>query len=261
MRKKLEMTKMSLKSILVLLVIVTSSGCEENNPSAQEVLNKAITIHGFDKSNDLDVSFEFRNKFFEADLSSMSNVLKRVTRDANRTVEDIIDDDSFIHKIDNQIVPLDSESLGRNLNDTRSVIYFALLPYGVNQGAISKELMPSIKIKGEPYYKVEVTYGKNGGGGDFENVFVYWIHKKNYTVDYLAYSYYINGGGVRFREAYNQREVNGIRFQDYVNYTLDKDFPAHELDYAFQTGQLKEISRIELENVSVVKETLFSQIK
>ena len=58
---------------------------------------------------------------------------------------------------------------------------------------------------------------------------------------------------MRFREAINQREVNGIRFQDYINYTIGKDFPAHELDYAFQTGQLKEISRIELDDVVVKK--------
>ena len=101
------------------------------------------------------------------------------------------------------------------------------------------------------YYKVEVTYGKNGGGKNFENIFVYWINQKTHAIDYLAYSYYINGGGVRFREAYNQREVNGVLFQDYINYTIDSDFPAHELDYAFQTDQLREISRIELENVQV----------
>lgn len=253
MRRKLRMTKINPNSILLVFMLIASSSCEVKSPSAQEVLDKAILKHGFNIENEFDVSFEFRNQRFEADLSAMSNVLRRVTKEANKTVEDIIDDDSFIHRVDNQEVALDSEVSWRYSSDTRSVIYFALLPYGANEGAISKELMPSIKIKGEPYYKVEVTYGNNGGGKDFENVFVYWIHQKNFTVDYLAYSYYINGGGVRFREAYNQREVNGVRFQDYINYTIEKDFPAHELDYAFQTGQLKEISRIELGEIQVKK--------
>ena len=96
-----------------------------------------------------------------------------------------------------------------------------------------------------------MTYGKTGGGEDFENVYVYWIHQHNFTLDYFAYAFNIDGGGVRFREAYNKREINGILFQDYINYTIDKDFPVQELDYAYQTGQLVYVSDIKLENIKV----------
>jgi hypothetical protein len=253
MRSNFYMGKIRVNNVFLLLLILASSSCEVKKPSAQEVLNKAIAKHGFDTKKELDVTFEFRNKFFEADLSGASNLMRRVIKEGDQTIEDIIENDSFLHKVNNEIVLLDSELSLISSSDMRSVIYFALLPYGANDGAINKELMPSIKVKGESYYKVEVTYGNNGGGKRFENVFVYWIHQKNFTVDYLAYSYYVNGGGVRFREAYNQREIKGVRFQDYINYTIDKDFPAHELDYAFESGQLKEISRIELENISVSK--------
>jgi hypothetical protein len=247
------MTRINPSSLFFLVLVISTSSCEIKKPTAQEVLDKAIARHGFDITNDFEVEFEFRNNHFQANLSDMSYVLKRVSKDDNQVIEDVISGESLVHKVNNEPVKLDSEKMWQTSSDTRSVVYFALLPYGANDGAISKQLMPSIKIKGEPYYKVEVTYKNNGGGENFENVFVYWIHQKNYTVDYLAYSYFINGGGVRFREAINQREVNGIRFQDYVNYTIGKDFPAHELDYAFQTGQLKEISRIVLDDVVVKK--------
>ena len=69
-------------------------------------------------------------------------------------------------------------------------------------------------------------------------------------MDYLAYSFQVNGGGVRFREAYNPRTVGGIRFQDYVNYKHEnKDFPVQQLDQAFLNKELKELSRIELKNI------------
>jgi hypothetical protein len=247
------MARINPSGLFFLVLVISASSCEVKKPTAQEVLDKAITRHGFDIENEFEVEFDFRNNHFEANLSAQSYVLKRVSKDDNQVIEDVISGESLVHKVNNELVRLDSEKMWRTSSDTRSVVYFALLPFSANEGAISKHLMASLKIKGEPYYKVEVTYKNNGGGEDFENVFVYWIHKKHFTVDYLAYSYYVNGGGVRFREAINQREVNGVRFQDYINYTIDKDFPAHELDYAFQTGQLKEISRIVLDDVVVKK--------
>lgn len=240
-------------SLFLLVLVASTYSCEMEKPTAQEVLDKAIARHGFDIENNFEVGFEFRNSHFEANFSDMSYVLKRISKDDNQVVEDIINGESLVHKVNDELVKLDSEKMWQASSDTRSVVHFALLPYGANNGAISKQLMPSIKIKGEPYYKVEVTYMNNGVGENFENVFVYWIHKKHFTVDYLAYSYFINGGGVRFREAINPREISGIRFQDYINYTIGKDFPAHELDYAFQTGQLEAISRIELDDVVVKK--------
>uniref|UniRef100_UPI004047410F DUF6503 family protein n=1 Tax=Roseivirga sp. TaxID=1964215 RepID=UPI004047410F len=247
------MARINPNSVFLLMLIISASSCEMKKPTAQEVLDKAIARHGFDSVKDFQVGFDFRSDHFEANLSDLTYELKRVSRSNNEVIEDVINGETFVHKVNNKLVSLDSEKMWRTSSDTRSVIYFALLPYGANDGAMNKQLMPSISIKGEPYFKVEVTYGDNGGGKDFENVFVYWIHQKHFTVDYLAYSYFINGGGVRFREAINPREINGIRFQDYVNYTIAKDFPAHELDYAFQTGQLKEISRIELKDVVVMK--------
>ena len=37
-------------------------------------------------------------------------------------------------------------------------------------------------------------------------------------MDHLAYSYETDGGGVSFRKGHNFRELNGMRFADYVNF-------------------------------------------
>ena len=71
-------------------------------------------------------------------------------------------------------------------------------------------------------------------------------------MDYLAYSYETDGGGIRFRAAYNPREINGLRFQDYVNYKPQGlDVALKDLDYLYEQGSLIEVSKIELENVKV----------
>lgn len=154
--------------------------------------------------------------------------------------------------IDQKEIKLNSEDMQTYRTATNSVIYFALLPFNLDDPVVNRQLMRSVEIKGEPYYKVEITYGEmEGEKEDFESVYIYWIHKEKFTMDYLAYSFNINGGGVRFREAYNAREVEGIRFQDYRNYTIDEDYPAQELDYAFVTNKLHLVSDIKLENIKV----------
>tara|TARA_R110000796_G_scaffold252596_1_gene388433 strand:+ start:81509 stop:82285 length:777 start_codon:yes stop_codon:yes gene_type:complete len=247
-----KMIRVNPSVFFVLVYVMASSSCSVNEPTAQQILNTAIQKHGYKSGEALEIEFDFRGSYYNARISDKGDVYKRVSHKNGNEIEDILTSNTYIRRVNQKEVKVKEDSLSNILaGDTRSVVYFALLPYAANRDVISKHLMPSIKIKDESYYKVEVTYGKNGGGKNFENIFVYWINQKTHAIDYLAYSYYINGGGVRFREAYNQREVNGVLFQDYINYTIDSDFPAHELDYAFQTDQLREISRIELENVQV----------
>ena len=99
---------------------------------------------------------------------------------------------------------------------------------------------------------VKVTFNEQNGGDDFEDVFLYWVHKEKYTIDFLAYEFHTNGGGLRFREAYNERNVNGIRFADYKNYKpLDPKTGLYELEEAYKKGTLKLLSQIDLENIYV----------
>jgi hypothetical protein len=71
-------------------------------------------------------------------------------------------------------------------------------------------------------------------------------------MDYMAYSYHTDGGGVRMREVRAAQEVGGIRFQDYINLkAANKDTPLDSMQYLYEKGALEKLSEINLENIRV----------
>lgn len=233
-----------------LLVSLLSCGTAKEEMTADQVVRKAIATHGGEYYDNMLVEFDFRNRHFKARIEEGEYVYERTFRSDDGWVKDVYENDSFKRTINEREVRLSWENKRTYQNATNSVVYFALLPFHLDDPVINRQLMRSVKIKNEPYYKVEVTFGA-GGGENFESAYIYWIHKENFTVDFFAYSFNINGGGVRFREATTIHVVNGVRFQDYNNYTISEDYPAHELDYAFEQGKLELVSEINLENILV----------
>jgi hypothetical protein len=77
-------------------------------------------------------------------------------------------------------------------------------------------------------------------------VYIYWFHATRHTLDYLAYSFLVNNGGARFREAIQPRVVSGVLFLDYINYKpTSETYALATLDSLFEAGQLEVLSRIE----------------
>ncbi|UJH91207.1 hypothetical protein LZ575_21865 [Antarcticibacterium sp. 1MA-6-2] len=137
-------------------------------------------------------------------------------------------------------------------SSVNSVHYFAHLPYGLNDRAVNKKLVGDAIIKGEPYHELKITFQQEGGGADHHDEFLYWIHKEKFTIDYFAYKFIVNDGGIRFRVAYNPRIIEGIRFVDYENYILhDPVVKLENLDELYEQGKLEMLSTIEKEIVEV----------
>jgi hypothetical protein len=173
--------------------------------------------------------------------------------DGKDSVFDLLTNNSFERFINNRNVRLVDSMIPKYSASVNSVHYFSVLPFGLNDKAVNKELLGEEKIKNKDYYKIKVSFNEKGGGEDFEDVFVYWVDKKMFKVDYLAYSYNEEGGvGVRFREAYNERFINGLRFVDYNNFkTESHTIELIDLGNAFEKNKLKLLSKIELKNVEV----------
>ncbi|WP_369826875.1 DUF6503 family protein [Gilvibacter sp. SZ-19] len=222
--------------------------------TAGQIVDRAIEYHGgplFEKS---EIEFKFRDYqyrslqeggAFTLDRISYNDAIGKITdRVTNAGYTQVLNDEFEMNIVDSMKVKF--------TNSVNSVHYFARLPYGLNAPAVEKKLIGTDSIKGRAYHEVEVRFKQEGGGVDFQDVFMYWFDTETGAMDYLAYSYETDGGGIRFRAAYNPREINGLRFQDYVNYKPQGlDVALKDLDYLYEQGSLIEVSKIELENVKV----------
>ena len=223
-----------------------------SQPDAQEIVDRAIARHGGDSFESVEIEFDFRDRHYKALHDGGRYRYERSWTDSMGLVHDVLTNDGFSRKVNNQPSEVTDEYAKKYANSVNGVIYFALLPYRLNDPAVIKKYVGDSMIKGEPYYEVQVSFQEEKGGDDHDDIFIYWIHQDTYQMDYLAYEYQRDEGGSRFREAYNQREVGGILFADYVNY--EGPYPTDSLanfDELFEQGKLEELSVIETENVEV----------
>ena len=167
-------------------------------------------------------------------------------------IVDVKSKNGFQRFINGELVQIPDSKANSYANSVNSVHYFAYLPYGLNDPAVKKEYLGEIIIKDKNYHKVKITFDQENGGEDFDDVYIYWFNTNTFKPDYLAYEFHDGKGGLRFREAYNERFVNGIRFVDYKNLEpIEEGKSIYEIDSLFIKGKLKLLSKIELKKIVV----------
>ncbi len=220
--------------------------------SAKEIIDKAIEQAGGSRYDNAIIHFTFRDKLYRSKRNDGAYELERTVNSFEGAILDVVSNSGLKRTVENCPVTIADSLITRISDGVNSVHYFATLPYGLNAPAVHKKLVTEGVVKGEKYYKIKVTFDKEGGGTDYEDEFLYWIHQERFTVDYLAYKYAVNGGGIRFREAYNPRVINGIRFVDYNNYKpANLNVSLSDLDNLFNKERLELLSKIELKDVFV----------
>jgi hypothetical protein len=240
-------------TLYLFFFLTATISCKSNQqPDAQQIVEEAIATHGGARYDRGVVSFKLRDRQYRALRDGGAFVYSRTFTDSTgQRVHDVLRNSGFTRTVNGVEVELPEEKQKAYAASVNSVIYFALLPYFLNDAAVQKAYIGEATIKGEPYHKVKVTFAQEGGGESYEDVYVYWFHQQRHTMDYLAYSFKEDGGETRFRQAINSRTINGIRFQDYVNYTSKEDLPLENYDRAFEAGKLEKVSDIVLEEVQV----------
>jgi hypothetical protein len=247
-----KLERMKLLSVIVLTFLFLSCKEEQKPLTAQNIVDKAIQVACNGNCDQAKIEFTFRDNNYVSTRKNGLYTLEKTQLDSTGLLHDILNNNGFKRFKNDTLVTLVDSVKTSLIESVNSVHYFAQLPYGLNAPAVRKELVGEATIKGKDYYEVEVRFSEEGGGTDFEDVFMYWINKEEYTVDYLAYKYAVNGGGVRFREAYNPRVINGIRFVDYNNFKPDSiEVELTNLDQLFEEGKLQLLSKIEIENMGV----------
>jgi hypothetical protein len=237
----------------VLLLFIWS--CENKASSSQkktsihkgqEVIDQAIIAHGQHLFENATLSFLFRDKQYSARRSDAEYIYTRSFKNGSALIEDtLINSTDFSRKKNDVSIEIEKEWAEKYSRSINSVLYFFQLPYLLNDLAVKKIDQGIKQIKGENYYQIKVSFQIENGGEDFEDEYLYWIDVNTFEIDYLAYNYITDGGGVRFRSAINKRRVNGLLVQDYINYApLNKKIPLSSLITEFEKGALIERSRI-----------------
>ena len=243
-----------LRYTFFLGVLISITSCAVKEPTALSIIDKSIDSAGGELYQNAEITFDFRDHSYRVKRQNGLFEMSRFTYlSEDSTINDFVYNYGYKRFLNDSMISVPDSMAPRYKASVNSVIYFACLPYGLNDHAVEKSLIGRKEINGISYYKIRVTFKEQGGGEDFQDQFIYWVNPENYNIDFLAYEYFSDGGGLRFRQAFNSREVSGIRFNDYINFKpkTDLDVNLDNIDDHFIAGDLEELSRIQTENVSV----------
>lgn len=236
--------------IFVLLIFCISCKNKAKALSAQEVVDYAIIQSGVDKLNNSILEFDFRNIHYKAKRNRGVFELIRVLNQDSLLINDILSNNGFIREINNKEVVLPDSMKIKYSESVNSVHYFSKLPLGLNDIAVIKETLPAIKIKGKKFYKIKITFQQENGGTDFDDEFIYWFEKNTFRLKYIAYTFHVNGGGMRFREVTKEQIIKGVKFLNYNNYKPNKvSIKLEDIDKEFNSNRLEKLSEINMENI------------
>ena len=243
-----------MKKIALLAMLISFMACKnEDKPlTADGIIDKAIEKAGGELYKKANIEFVFRKNTYTSSRNDGEFEFTRTLKDSIGAVKDVLNNDGLKRYREGREVELSDSLAGVYSESVNSVHYFVQLPFGLDDPAVQKELVGEDSIAGKPYYEIRVTFKQEGGGADHEDIYMYWVNKENFTIDYLAYRFYVNDGGIRFRVAVDPRTKNGIRFVDYLNYKTDElSTPLEELDELYEAGKLEKVSEIKNEILKV----------
>ena len=229
-------------------ILISNAESQKKETKASTIINEAITAHGGELYNQAAYSFIFRNHKYRF-INNKDQFSYSVNYNGKNDTLDIMTNETFERRINGTKVVLSSKEENKYRNKLNSVIYFATLPYKLKDSSVNTKFIETRTIKDLYYDVIEVTFNQEGGGEDYDDEFYYWINQETKKIDYLAYNYRVNNGGVRFRSAYNKRVIGGITFQDYINWKASVGTPLKELPSLYEQNKLTELSRIVTERV------------
>ncbi len=245
--------------LFILLAGFTTSCTQSENRdknlelTAQNIVDQSIEFHGLDALNNARIAYAFRNFDYSYDRENgLFTYTRTQTDSAGREITDSLSNDGLNRYIDGKYTELDAEKDSAYSSSVNSVHYFTFLPYNLNDEAVVKEYLGTTEIKDKTYHELKVTFQQEGGGDDYRDIYLYWFDTDDFRMDYLAYQFFVDGGGMRFRAVLNSTRIEGILFQNYINYKPASDtVDFMMINELFNDGELLEVSRIINENIEV----------
>ncbi|WP_245850445.1 DUF6503 family protein [Longimonas halophila] len=243
------------------LLVVGGSGCTASAPdpatNMEAYLDTVIAAHGGDRLDRAVVTFTFRGDAFTLRRNDGQFRYERATTDSlGRSVVEGLTNTDVYRVVEGDTLTLSPDEQSTVATAVNSVAYFALLPYPLQDPSVQATYAGPDTIQNTAYHRVAVSFDE-GGGKDYEDVFLYWFAQDTHAMDYLAYAFGVGGPpedqGTRFREAFNVRTVNGVRWADYHNYRDAALGPDALSAYpqAWTDGAVERVSTVALRDISV----------
>ncbi len=218
---------------------------------AEQWILDAIEAHGGALYSSAHYQFKFRGKTYEFQNDGSDYNYHLIEQKENgEEWKHTLSNGAFSLTVNSDIIELSDKKENSYKEALNSVIYFATLPSKLSDEAVIADNKGETLINDTSYQLIAVQFEKENGGKDFKDMYLYWINQSTKKIDYLAYSFHDKEeSGSRFRKAYNRRVVDGITFQDYINYKGEPGIDLYQLAKLYERGELEELSRIETENV------------
>ncbi len=236
-------------------ILIIMSSCKTNE--AQRIVDTSIKYHGSAAFRSGKMEFVFRERTYSSSRTNGEFIYTRTFEDSTGLVEDVYTNTSFSRKINGQDIPITDEQKRKFSNSINSVIYFASLPEGLNDKAVVKKYFGHDTIENKLYHCVEISFTQEGGGQDHDDVFYYWFDGEDKSLDFFAYSYHTDGGGIRFRKAINPRKIGKINIQDYLNYKpaddIEKSVELNQILNLYKANKLEVLSEIITEDFTFIR--------
>ncbi|MTB51517.1 DUF6503 family protein [Lewinella sp. W8] len=216
-------------------------------PQAERIIALAVEASKLTELDSAAYTFRFRDKEYGYENLGGQFKYERWWTDSvsGDQIRDVLTNIGLQRFTNGTITTLSAKDSAAYANSVNSVIYFAFMPYPLQDPAVRAEYLGQETIRGEILDKLGITFAAEGGGQDYEDEFRYWFDPSSHQLKYLAYTEAGNKAP-RFRQAFNEREEAGIMVRDYHNFHIPKNppTPVDELAPRFNEGNLKLLSEI-----------------
>lgn len=243
-------------TLLAFWVVGSHAFAKEGAPPPKvttlEIVDRAITFHGGElyraSESELDVCsrsgcFHVRARIdgdlFEYEVSQEKDGQKQRARLTNRSAERFENGKALLA----EPRAVQDWIMGR--------VYFAFLPYRLNDPSVYKEDLGLETWEGRSLHKVKITFAP-GSSSHAQDEYLYWLDPASGRVEQFAYSYDTSNKGLRFRRGINYRRQGGILFFDHENYGVEgDDLTVDQITPAFVAEKMRLVSTVELRDVAV----------
>ncbi len=217
-----------------------------------EIVDRAIGFHGGQTYSSSHTSLTICSKSgcFDLKATVQGDIFGYEVEDPKRRVRST--NDAVVRFENGKSVELDAEAAQRNRDFVNARIYFAFLPYRLNDASVFKQDL-GLEKWGDLYlHKVKVTFAA-GSSTDSGDAYLYWFDPATARLEQFAYSYGTGeGAGIRFRKLKNYRRIGGLLFFDQQNLGYEApDVGVDIITPAFVEDKMREVSNVVLSKIEV----------